>query len=404
MTESLHRRFILPTLFLWYTQVSAAIATQLVPVLAPELARSIGVDPSLLGIYTVIMWTVGGLVCLPAGELSDRYGGARVSQITLLLSVVSLGVAALGHPMALVLNAILLGAAWALQGPAGARVLIRVVPARHRALMFSVRQTGVQVGFLIASFGLPFLNAAFGWRGTALVLMVMLGLMLLVFRPMVRSIDEQAGMGMSEQPRARLSDGVRRVMKDPVLQGLGIAMAAYSATQFCMNGFFVVYAVGELKFGLAEAAAMLGVAQFGAFVARLFWGYVADRHVGPLRLVITLGLAMAFCGMAIGALGADANRLVVGVLVFAMGATSGGSNGVVLAEIARRAPDAAGLVTGTLQVLNYGALIIGPIVIAAAGARGSYGTGFVVVCSGALVAALFLYHCARRSRASRTRR
>ena len=398
MIDPLHRRFIAPTLFLWYTQVSAAIATQLVPVLAPELARDLGLDPALIGVYSVIMWITAGLISLPAGELSDRFGGARVAQMTLVLSTLSLGVVVIAHPLAFVGMAVLLGAAWSLQGPAGARVLIHVVPPQHRSLMFSVRQTGVQVGFLVASFSLPALNDVFGWRGTACVLAAVLAVMLLAFRPLVRGIDEQAAMGASDPPKARLTDGWHRVQRDPVLQGLGVAIGIYSATQFCMNGFFVIYAVTELNFGLAEAAAMLGVAQFAAFVARLFWGFVADRYIGPLRLLIGLGLCMAVCGMDIGALPSDPPRMAMTALVFLMGATSGGWNGVLLAEIARRAPDAAGLVTGTLQVANYVSLIIGPIIVAVAGAAGSYGLGFGIVAGSALGAAGFLYHCARRSR------
>lgn len=397
MSDTPYRRFVAPTLFLWYTQVSAAVATQLVFVLAPDMARDLKLDPALIGIYSTIMWVVAGLVSLPAGELSDRFGGARVAQSTLLLSTLSLAVAAIGHPVAFIGTAIMLGAAWSLQGPAGARVLIRVVPPRHRSLMFSVRQTGVQAGFLIASFSLPFLNAALGWRGTAWLLVAILGALLLVFRPLVRGIDEAAGAGVTEMPRANLIDGVHRVRRDPVLQGLGVAIAVYSPTQFCMNGFFVVYAVGELGFTLGEAAAMLGIAQVGAFVARLFWGFVADRYVRPLTLLVGLGVAMAACGIVIGTLSGDVHRGVMAVLVFCMGATSGGWNGVLLAEIARRAPDAAGLVTGTLQAINYVGLIIAPIIVAVAGAAGSYGTGFILVCGAALAAAGFLYHCSRRS-------
>jgi MFS family permease len=403
LTDTPYRRFLAPTLFLWYTQVSAAIATQLVFVLAPEMARDLKLDPALIGVYSTIMWVVAGLVSLPAGELSDRFGGARVAQSTLLLSTLSLGVAALGHPIAFVCTAIMLGAAWALQGPAGARVLIRVVPPRHRSLMFSVRQTGVQAGFLIASLCLPLLNERFGWRGTAWLLVAILGVLLLVFRPLVRGIDEAAGTGVSDAPRAKLSDGVQRVRRDPVLQGLGVAIAVYSPTQFCMNGFFVVYAVSELGATLAQAAALLGIAQAAAFGARLFWGFVADRYVRPLTLLVALGVAMAVCGIAIGALTADVNRAVLGLLVFCMGATSGGWNGVLLAEIARRAPDAAGLVTGTLQAINYVGLIVAPILVAAAGAAGSYGAGFILVCSASLGAAAYLHHCSRRAQSPTAR-
>lgn len=394
------RAFVAPTFFLWFTQVAVAIANQLVPVLAPELARALALDSAWLGVYSAITWATAALVALPAGQLADRLGGARVSVLSIVCALVALLLAATGHPFALAGTGMLIGAAWALQGPAGARVLIRIVPAKHRSFVFSVRQTGVQAGLMIASFLLPILALTLGWRTAALALALLLAACLAALRPLVSSVDalERGDAHASAAGRPSIRAGFERVLRTPGLRSIAVACFAYSGMQFCMNGFFVVYAVQELGFTLAAGAALLAAGQAAAIVGRLTWGYVADRvRGGAVRVMCLLGIGMVITGSVFGLFPRDGGATAAAVVAVAMGLTIGGWNGMLAAEVARRAPEMAGLVTGAVQFVGYAGLLLLPLTLSLVGAKWSFGAAWIVVSLLVSIAPIALWREAFRS-------
>ena len=60
----------------------------------------------------------------------------------------------------------LIGVACAIETPASSDILARVTPAAHRTFIFSLKQTGVQVGGMLAGVAYPAALPALGWRGT----------------------------------------------------------------------------------------------------------------------------------------------------------------------------------------------------------------------------------------------
>ena len=64
----------------------------------------------------------------------------------------------------------MLGLAAGAETPASAHVLSRLVPERLRARLFSIRQTGNQIGAIAASLALPAIAESFGWAAGLLLL------------------------------------------------------------------------------------------------------------------------------------------------------------------------------------------------------------------------------------------
>ena len=82
----------------------------------------------------------------------------------------ALAAVASGHVAGLALGAVLIGLGHGLEGPMASHLLATHVAPQRRALWFSVKQTGVQVGAVAASFSLPVLAALTGgWRAAAFV-------------------------------------------------------------------------------------------------------------------------------------------------------------------------------------------------------------------------------------------
>jgi MFS family permease len=132
----------------------------------------------------------------------------------------------------------------------------------------------------------------FGWRRTMLVFGLFVGATILVLaaiflRPPPQPLPSKAGDGRDPKAGA------------PVL-GLSpnLAMIILSVAIFCccvpmaMPSQHIVAFCGDLGFASQIGAAMLSVLLGSAFVARQFWGWVADR-IGGLQTLLWSSIAQA---------------------------------------------------------------------------------------------------------------
>ena len=132
----------------------------------------------------------------------------------------------------------------------------------------------------------------FGWRRTMLVFGLFVGatipvLAAIFLRPPPQPLSSKAGGGRDPKAGA------------PVL-GLSpnVAMIILSAAIFCccvpmaMPSQHIVAFCGDLGFASQIGAAMLSVLLGSAFVARQFWGWVADR-IGGLQTLLWSSIAQA---------------------------------------------------------------------------------------------------------------
>jgi len=132
----------------------------------------------------------------------------------------------------------------------------------------------------------------FGWRRTMLMFGLFVGATILVLaaiflRPPPQALPSKAGGGRDPKAGA------------PVL-GLSpnLAMIILSVAIFCccvpmaMPSQHIVAFCGDLGFGSQIGAAMLSVLLGSAFVARPFWGWLADR-IGGLQTLLWSSIAQA---------------------------------------------------------------------------------------------------------------
>ena len=149
------------------TMTSMSVFT--VAVFAPAAAKDIGVDATYIGAFTGVVYLVAMGSGLISGALTDRYGAMRLSQATMLFTALGMAVFTFATPWAAVVSAIFLGLGYGPINPASAHVLMGVSTPRWRPLMFSIKQTGVPLGGLLAGALVPWLVVELGWREAALI-------------------------------------------------------------------------------------------------------------------------------------------------------------------------------------------------------------------------------------------
>lgn len=361
------------------SQVLTAAAGLAAPVLAPLAAADIGLQPYLIGYYVSLMYGAAATAGLLSGGLIARWGAVRLTQACLLISGGSLVLAVVGTPAAVAISAVILGIGYGPMTPASSHILARTTPAARLNFVFSLKQTGVPLGFALAGAVLPGLALAIGWRLAALGLTAVCAVAAVAIQPLQPHLDTD------RQPRRRLisleqaAGPLRLVMSVPALRLLALTSFAFAGMQATLATFLVTYLNHGLGMPLVAAGFALSCAQAGGVTGRIGWGYVADRLAAPTRVLGGLGLGMTTMAALVAAFDAGWPFAAIAAVCIVFGGTAAAWNGVHLAQLARHAPSGrAGEVTGGATFLTFGGVTVIPFVFSSLLAlSGSYAIGYL---------------------------
>ncbi|MES2999505.1 MAG: MFS transporter [Pseudomonadota bacterium] len=376
-------------------QAMASMATLAVPAIAPAMAEALGVSPSLIGVYVPIVYLGAITSSLISGPLVLRWGAIRISQIGLVICACGMALQALSHSVpASALGALLAGLGYGPITPAASDLLAKSTPPHQRAFIFSLKQTGVPVGGMLAGFMLPAIVVAGGT--SAAFWAVAAGCMAFAFiaQPLRQSLDSDRRSDTTINV-AHLAGPVQVVWRDTALARLSLFALVFCIVQTSMTSYLVTYLHLSLGYTLLAAGAALSIAQMGAIVGRLAWGWIADRWLDARRMLAILALVMALCALLLALLQADAPRALQLALMVTFGASAIGWNGVYIAEVARLAPPGmASTATGGSMAIAFIGVLVGPLLFGAlASVADSLRVAFMAL---AVPAAICAWQLARR--------
>lgn len=351
-----------------------------VPAVAPAMAQSLGVSATLTGGYIALVYVGAIVASLMAGQCVARYGAIRVSQYGLLLCGAGLALSAVPSVAAVATGALLIGLGYGPITPASSHLLAASTPPHRAALIFSIKQTGVPLGGMLAGAILPTLVL---WSGVAwgmLEVAIACIACALLAQPLRREHDADRRPDAPLAMRS-LAGPLRLVLGQRALARLAAFSFVFSAVQLCLAAYLVTHLHITLGYSLVAAGLALTVAQAGGVVGRILWGYVADRFLGPRRTLALLAGMMALGAAGTALLGAGMPMPLVLVLVAAFGVSATGWNGVYLAEVARLAPPGmAGTATGGALSVTFFGVVLGPALFGAVSALfGSYSAGYLAL-------------------------
>lgn len=377
-------------------QVSGAMGAAVFPVIAPELARSLGVESSLIGYQMSVIYGAAMLGSMLFTWMVARYGGCRTTQIGMVCCAAGMAVALQGSITALVLASLLIGAGMSINLPAAAHLLFRYSPPRHRNFIFSLKQTGVPLAWALMALIAPPVTLAWGWRWALVFVLASALLTLVAMQPPRAAWDDDRRPDRAVQ--MRVFDGVLLVWRLPVLRWLGVSAFCLAFIQLCLSTFTVVMLVGEGGYTLVQAGLMLSVAQVAGVLGRIAWGWFADRSGDCMASLQYLTLASIVCSGIIMFLTPGWPVLWTALLFAVFGATAIGWNGLYTAEVARRSPEGqVSLVTGGAMVWNFAGILSGPTAFTLAyKSIGSYTATFALVIVVAVLT-LFALRAAQRA-------
>ena len=365
-------------------QTFASIGKVFPAVIAPLVIAELHADPAWVGVYYGISAAASLFAQMGCGSFIVRYGALRMSQVALVLLGGGMAAAAEGGLPGFGASAIIGGGGAAVSTPTSSHLLGRVSPPRLAPLVFSIKQTAVPAGVLIAGFLVPTLAAALGWRGAA----VTAAMACVAFAAMLQPLRARFDDDRVTSRRFRLGDfraTIVSVLQTPDLRGLSLACFAFNGVQSVFTAYFVTYLVA-LGYDLAAAGFLFSVVVAVAVPCRVLWGWLGSFYLAPRLVMAGLALGMAGSVALSGLFSGAWPMAVIGLVSAGLSATAMSWHGILLSETARLAPAGnAGAVTG--GVLSFGQIgaLLGPFAFALLlRATGGFGAGWVLCAAPAL--------------------
>ena len=390
----------LPLLITLLIQAMVSMALLTLPVMAPVVADALKVSPALVGMYVSVTYAGAMTASLLGGATVKRLGAIRVSQWGLLLCALGLLLCMLPWLLAMVLGAVCIGLGYGPITPASSHLLARTTPKDQMSL-FSIKQTGVPVGSMLAGAVVPSLLLWVGWQFSMAAVAAVCVVCALVSQPLRHALDEDRDAGHRVH-LGSLVQPIRLVLAHRALTTMAACSFMFSMVQMSLTTYLVTYLHDDLLFGLVAAGLFLSVTQMGGIGGRILWGYVADRWLGARRMLFVLAGLMVSGALATAMLSADAPRAWMVLVLVVFGASAIGWNGVYLAEVARRAPEGmASLATGGTLAFTFLGVVLGPPVFGLLSTVfGTYRAGFLALMAVATCSAGVLWWSQRQQAVS----
>ncbi|MGE0255639.1 MAG: MFS transporter [Alphaproteobacteria bacterium] len=359
-------------------QAVASSSTLAFTAASTEIAASLALPASWIG-YQFSLVALGAMATsVLSGMAIARWGSVGTLQRALAGCALGAVLMAIPHAAAIAAGALLMGLAYGFTNPAGNGLIARIATERNRSLLFSIRQTGVPGGGVIAGLAAPPLALTLGWQAVplaaaAVCLATALGLEVRRRRWDEGRPDGGAGSGVWS--------ALTNVLRQRRLRALVLLSMVFSSCQACVMSFATPLLVEDGGLTLVAAGLVLSTVHFAGMFGRVLWGWVADRlGSGPLVLAGIAALA-AVCALAVSTIGPGWSETALHMLMLAFGVVALGWNGVLLAEVARAsAPALVGANTGAVLLFTFSSNVAMPTVFASVYALfGGYAATFAAV-------------------------
>ena len=375
-----------------------AMALLTLPVMAPVVSKALKVSPALVGFYVSLTYIGAIFSSLIAGTAVSRWGAIRVSQIGLLMCCAGLLLCAVPWLPAVAVGALLIGVGYGPITPASSHLLARTTLPHQMSLVFSIKQTGVPLGAMLAGAIVPQLLLRIDWQWSMVSVALVCALFAGISQRMRASLDDD------RQPEkilnaASLIRPIRLVMGHRLLMSMAACSFVFSMVQMSLTTYLVTFLNEKLSYTLVAAGLALSLTQMGGVVGRIAWGFVSDRWLGAFRILLLLAAVMALCALATAYLTPDVPTWMVLSLLTVFGASAIGWNGVYLSEVARQAPEGlASMATGGTLAFTFLGVVLGPMLFGiVSNTSGGYRLGFIgLTVISSLAAGLLIFIFRRR--------
>lgn len=365
-------------------QAVLALMGRVLPLLGMPLTAAAGMPPEAVGQLSSAN-AFGSMVFFLWGPAAlARISSIRQLQLGCAVSAAALVLCAFGRWEALLLASLVIGLGYGTSTPAGADLLMRVVPRERRATIFSIKQAGVPLGGLAAGLLLPAAALHFGGVPAALILAAGLALGSALLLGLWRGEVDDRPPAPRRLARAELLLAPVRllglVLRSRPLRLVTAAGFCLGIAQGVVMGFYPVFLSNQAGWSLAAAGAGFALLQGAGIVGRVLMGWLSDRLGDTVRALTGLCFASALTMGLLATIGPASPGGWILLLSALAGVTVVSWNGVFLTGLAETAPEGqVGEITAAGTFVLFAGYVVSPLVVQAVfAATEGYATGLLL--------------------------
>ena len=371
----------------------------LIPFFQPELELTY----SQVGSIMTFLYLGAILMSLPAGWITDRLGVKKTIVYSLLFSgffVALLGLT--GSYLAALFFTFIVGLGYGMANPPTTQGIMALASDANRGLAMSAKQTGVPIAGGLAAAALPPLALLTSWKFAFAVAGAGVFLAGVLSQVLYRSAGERnppASPVAVNTPRKEW--GI--ILRNRNMLLLSLAGAFCAVVQSSLFTYTILYLKDARGFELIRAALCLTLMNAGGILGRIFWGILSDRlFKGSRKIVLQLLVSLIFLIALVLALDLPLSPLFLIFLLFILGASAIGWNGVYHALIGEMsAKGMVGRTTGLAMAVVFMGGVLGPIFFGRiVDVGGSYRPAWFFLCA-AMAGAFVFYSLIREGDSAR---
>ncbi|MGR3481159.1 MFS transporter [Salipiger marinus] len=365
-------------------QAVLALMSRTLPLLGLPLTAATGMPPEAVGQLSSAT-AFGSMVFFLWGPAAAaRLTSIRQLQLGCVISALALLLCGFGHWQGMLLAGFVIGLGYGTSTPAGADLLMRVVPKDCRATIFSVKQAGVPLGGLVAGLLLPAMALHLGGIPAALAAASALALAAAAALGRWRgSVDSspppECGLPMRDLMLAPVRV-IGLLMRARQLRLLTMAGFCLGVAQGVLMGFYPVFLSDHAGWSLTAAGAGFALLQSMGVIGRIAMGWVSDRIGDPVRALSGLCVLSGATMMLLATIGPNSRAAWIVLLSALAGITVVSWNGVFLTGLAETAPEGrVGEITAAGTFVLFGGYVACPLLMQAVfSASDGYATGLIL--------------------------
>jgi len=311
-----------------------------------------------------------------------------------LMSATGLVLCAIPHPVLMAVGALFIGSGYGPVTPASSHLLIKTTPPERMSLVFSIKQTGVPLGGMLAGMLVPLFEVLLGWQLAFIIVAILCVLTFFAVGPFRKVLDNDIDRSVKPSLKTSLIEPIKLVLRIKSLRILAAVSFMFAVTQQSVTSYVVTFLYEDLGWSLIAAGVALTVTQAAGVTGRILWGWVSDNWLGAAKMLTIVAIILGLSALSLAMVTQETPEWLLYIVLAALGSTAIGWNGVFLAEVARQAPEGmASMATGGSLGFTFAGVLTGPPFFGvAATALHSYGLSYALLFIPAFIIVALFWH------------
>lgn len=343
-------------------------------VTAPELINAFEISGTALGVLASAYFYSYGIMQIPVGILSDRWGPKKV--IILSSFIASFGAISFGLSPSFsiaVISRIFVGIGVSAIFIAAMRILTNWFRGVELARISGVFMATGGLGWLMATTPLALMSQAFGWRGSFIaagifsLIPAVLSLFVLADTPAKKGFQDIAGVpGFSKSTNTNIIKDLKTILRRKHFWAIAIWFTCRGGALFGFFGLWAgPYLMETYQLSKYSAGNILSMIAFAMILLSPVLGHMSDKTLSSRKKVLVwTSILNLLCWIAMLVFFEQLTTVWLYVIFFVMGITISSVGTIaILATKELFPPEIAGTSMGTMNVFPFiGGVVLQPLI------------------------------------------